>query len=170
MHNPPGNRIRLYAEKDCYFMLKVGDDAPDFEGLTDENKKVTLKELVSRNNLVLYFYPKDETPGCTAEACSFRDEWDDLIKMDATVVGVSSDSVESHKKFKENRKLPFTLVSDPDKRIRKLYGATGMLIPPRITYVISRERKIVHVYNSQMNAKNHVKEAMEALKTIQVQK
>lgn len=151
-------------------MLKVGDTAPDFEGLTDENKKVTLKDLISGNNLVLYFYPKDETPGCTAEACSFRDEWDDLVKLETKVVGVSSDSVESHKKFKENRKLPFTLVSDPDKKIRKLYDATGMLLPPRITYVISKEGKIVHAYNSQMNAKNHVNEAKEALKTLQIPK
>ena len=147
-------------------MLKVGDTAPDFEGVTDENKKVSLKELISGKNLVLYFYPKDETPGCTAEACSFRDEWDELMKLDTTVVGVSSDSVESHRKFKENRKLPFTLISDRDRKIRKLYDATGMLLPPRITYVISKEGKIIHVYNSQMNAKNHVNEAMEALKGV----
>jgi peroxiredoxin Q/BCP len=147
-------------------MLKVGDKAPNFEGFTDENKKVSLIELLEKNNLVLYFYPKDETPGCTAEACSFRDEWDDLLGLDANVVGISSDSVESHKKFKENRKLPFTLISDPSKSIRKLYEASGMLLPSRVTYIIKKDGTIVHVYNSQLNAKNHVREAVEALKKI----
>jgi peroxiredoxin Q/BCP len=146
--------------------LKVGSKAPDFEGLTDEGQRFKLYEVVGKKNVVLYFYPKDETPGCTAEACSFRDNWEEVKKYDAVVVGVSSDSVESHKQFKMRHSLPFTLVSDPDKNIRKLYDVKGSLMPPRVTFVIDKEGVIRHVYDSQLNATAHVKEALSALKKI----
>ncbi len=143
-------------------VLTVGSEAPDFEATADDGKTVKLSDFTSKGPVVLYFYPKDETPGCTAEACAFRDEWDDFKKLGAAVVGVSSDSVDSHRKFKEHRKLPFTLVSDPDQKIRAMYGAKGFLIPPRISFVIVGG-KVVHVYNSQMNATNHVAEAKKAI-------
>ncbi|MEM0155396.1 MAG: peroxiredoxin [Thermoplasmataceae archaeon] len=143
--------------------LNIGDKAPDFEAKADSGSTVTLYEALKSGPVVLYFYPKDETPGCTAEACSFRDNWSDIRELGATVYGVSSDTVESHRKFKEHRNLPFTLLSDPERAIRKTYGATGLLLPPRITYVIDKDGTIVHVYNSQMNAKNHSAEALTAL-------
>lgn len=146
--------------------LKIGDKAPDFDAISDAGSTVTLSKTLKNGPVVLYFYPKDETPGCTAEACSFRDKWSDIKELGATVFGVSSDSVESHVKFKENRSLPFTLLSDPGKTIRKLYGATGTIIPPRVTFVIDSGGTIVHVYNSQMNARNHSTEAISALKKI----
>lgn len=146
--------------------LNVGDKAPDFEAVTDGDEKLRLSEVLKEREVILYFYPKDETPGCTAEACSFRDEWDTIKEMGAEVIGVSSDTAESHRKFKENHKLQFTLVSDRDKAIRTMYGVKGSLFPPRTTFVISREGKIVHVYNSQMNAKHHVDEAVTALKKL----
>jgi peroxiredoxin Q/BCP len=145
-------------------MLKVGDKAPDFSALADNGEKISLSEKLKDGSVVLYFYPKDETPGCTAEACSFRDNWDEIRKLGATVIGVSSDSVESHKKFKNNRKLQFTLVSDESKEIRKLYGATGTLIPPRVTFVIGGDGIIREVYNSQLNATKHVEIALNSLK------
>ena len=89
-------------------------------------------------------------PGCVAEACAFRDRWEDVRKLGATILGVSSDSAESHKKFKANRNLQFTLIADEDKQIRKAYGATGTLIPPRITFVIDKQGTIREVYNSQL--------------------
>jgi peroxiredoxin Q/BCP len=141
--------------------LSVGEDAPDFEAIDDEGNRIKFSDY-SKGKVVLYFYPKDETPGCTAEACAFRDEWDEFKKLDCTIIGVSSDSVESHKKFKEHRKLPFKLVSDPDQKIRSMYGAKGFLIPPRISFVIVNG-KVIHTYNSQMNATNHVKEARRVL-------
>jgi peroxiredoxin Q/BCP len=147
-------------------VLNIGDKAPDFEAKDDSGSGVTLYEALKNGPVVLYFYPKDETPGCTAEACSFRDNWSDIKGLGASVYGVSSDSVESHRKFKEHRSLPFTLLSDPGKSIRKLYGATGLILPPRITYVIAGDGTIVHVYNSQMNAKNHSAEALTALKKL----
>ncbi|EQB69495.1 peroxiredoxin [Cuniculiplasma divulgatum] len=145
--------------------INVGDIAPDFEGTTDSGEKIKFSEVAGNGNVVLYFYPKDETPGCTAEACAFRDEWDEFEKMNAKVIGISSDSPESHKKFKEHRKLPFMLISDPGQKIREIYGAKGRFIPPRISFVIV-DGKIVNIYNSQMNATNHVKIAKEVLSKI----
>lgn len=146
--------------------LNIGDSAPDFEAQTDNGDKLKLSEVLKEKEVILYFYPKDETPGCTAEACTFRDNWDSIRELGAEVIGVSSDTTESHRKFKENHKLQFTLVSDQGKEIRRLYDVKGSILPPRTTFVISRDGKIVHVYNSQMNAKHHVDEALSALKKL----
>lgn len=146
--------------------LNVGDSAPDFEAQSDSGSTLRLSDVLREKEVVLYFYPKDETPGCTAEACSFRDQWDDIRELGAEVIGVSSDSTETHKKFKEHHRLQFTLVSDQDKVIRRLYDVKGSILPPRTTFVISKDGKIVHVYNSQMNAKHHVEEALSALKKL----
>ena len=147
--------------------LEVGSDAPDFEGKTDKGTNVRLYDLLKSSEVVLYFYPKDSTPGCTAEACSFRDNWEDIQKAGAVVIGVSTDSLDSHKKFRDHYSLPFDLVSDPDYKIGKMYGLHGFIIKPRVTFVIDRMGKIRHVYESQLNAKNHVREALSALKSIQ---
>ncbi len=147
--------------------LRVGDKAPDFTGISDSGEKITLSEKLKEGPVVLYFYPKDETPGCVAEACAFRDRWEDVRKLGATILGVSSDSAESHKKFKANRNLQFTLIADEDKQIRKAYGATGTLIPSRITFVIDKQGTIREVYNSQLNASNHVEVALKSLKSFQ---
>lgn len=146
--------------------LQVGDKAPDFEAITDEQKTVRLSEILKEKEVILYFYPKDETPGCTAEACSFRDGWEEIRDMGAEILGVSSDSVESHKKFKEHHNLQFTLLSDPNKELRIKYDVKGSILPPRTTFVISKEGIIVHVFNSQLNAKTHVTEAINALKKL----
>ena len=146
--------------------LKVGDRAPDFNGFTDAGEKISLSAKLKDGPVVLYFYPKDETPGCVAEACSFRDRWEDIRKLGGTVIGVSSDSTESHKNFKSKRSLQFTLVSDENKEIRKAYGATGSLIPPRITFVIDKDGTIKEVYSSQLNATNHVDVALKTLKSL----
>ena len=147
--------------------LKVGDKAPDFNGMSDGGAKISLSEKLKDGPVVLYFYPKDETPGCVAEACAFRDRWEDVRKLGATILGVSSDSAESHKRFKANKNLQFTLIADEDKQIRKAYGATGTLIPPRITFVIDKQGTIREVYNSQLNASNHVEVALKSLKSFQ---
>ena len=118
--------------------------------------------------MVLYFYPKDETPGCTAEACAFRDNYEDFVDAGAVVIGVSQDSEKSHKAFAEHHRLPFLLISDSDKALRKAYGVPNNLgfIPGRVTFVIDREGKIQHVFNSQINATKHVTEALEVLKRL----
>lgn len=146
--------------------LKVGDKAPLFEGILDNDTKISLGDLIGTKNIILYFYPKDMTPGCTAEACGFRDNWQKILSLDATVLGVSSQSTESHREFKEKEKLPFPLISDAKSEIRKLYGATGFLIPPRITFVIDKQGVIRFIFNSQINVTKHIETALEQLEQI----
>ncbi|ARM75515.1 peroxiredoxin [Acidianus manzaensis] len=147
-------------------MPKVGEKAPLFESVTDSGEKFALSDFIGKHNIVLYFYPKDDTPGCTREACAFRDNWDLLKGYDVVVVGVSSDDIDSHKKFKQKYNLPFILVSDPDKKIRELYDAKGFILPDRVTFVIDKQGIIRHIYKSQMNPENHVKEALKTLEKI----
>ncbi|MUM65813.1 redoxin domain-containing protein [Acidianus infernus] len=147
-------------------MVKIGDKAPLFEAINDNGDKIALSDFIGKHNIVLYFYPKDDTPGCTREACAFRDNWDLLKDYDVVVIGVSSDNVESHKRFKEKYNLPFILISDPDGKIRELYGAKGFILPGRVTFVIDKNGIIMHVYKSQFNPVNHVKEALRALEEI----
>jgi len=101
-----------------------GKAAPDFTLIDLEGKKVSLKDFAGKD-LILYFYPKDDTPGCTKEACGFRDGWKELTKAGAAVVGVSADGAESHKKFISKYRLPFPLLSDPDRKVMEKYGAYG---------------------------------------------
>jgi peroxiredoxin Q/BCP len=104
--------------------LQVGDSAPDFEALSDSGKKLKLSDFRGKR-VVLYFYPKDSTPGCTTQACGFRDSYPTVEKRKAVVLGVSPDGVSSHQKFKEKQKLPFTLVVDADHKIADAYGVWG---------------------------------------------
>lgn len=137
-----------------------------FSALTDDGNRIDLSEALKKSNLVLYFYPKDETSGCTAEACSFRDSWSEVTAANALVIGVSSDSVESNAAFREHHALPFTLISDPDKKIREAYGVRGRLLPPRVTFVVDQSGIIRHVYDSQLAPTNHVREALGALRKL----
>ncbi len=146
--------------------LKIGDAAPVFEATADDGSKFALADVLGKNNIVLYFYPKDFTAGCTKEACSFRDVWDKANSLNATVIGVSSDSQETHARFKKEHGLQFTLVTDSNKSIRKLYGATGPLIPPRITFIIDKFGKIRNIFNSQLNITKHIEESLNTLETI----
>jgi peroxiredoxin Q/BCP len=143
--------------------LKVGDEAPLFESVADDGTKFSLSDVIGKTNIVLYFYPKDFTHGCTKEACSFRDNWDQILQSGATVVGISSDSQEKHADFKKEYKLPFALVSDQNKDIRKLYGVTGSFLPPRVTFVIDLSGKIKNIFNSQLNVTKHVEESLSTL-------
>ena len=144
--------------------VEVGDTAPDFTLPDATGKDISLAALRGRP-VVLYFYPKDDTPGCTKEACTFRDQFEDFREAGAEVVGVSSDSSESHKKFATRYKLPFTLLSDRGGKVRKLYGvpATLGLLPGRVTFVIDAGGVVRHVFNSQLDATRHVSEALGVL-------
>ncbi|MGI0080796.1 MAG: peroxiredoxin [Nitrososphaerales archaeon] len=148
--------------------VKIGDKAPLFEGTTDSGEKIFLSNLIGSKNVILYFYPKDDTPGCTAEACGFRDNWGKILSMDATVIGVSAQSVDSHLGFKKKYSLPFPLVSDPDNEIRKLYGATGFMVPPRITFVLDRDGVVRDIINSQLNITKHLRTSLQTLESIKV--
>lgn len=146
--------------------LKTGDIAPSFTLLNQHGIEISLDSLLNQQIVVLYFYPKDETPGCTTEACQFRDDYELFQDNGAEVVGISSDSVESHLKFSENHNLPFQLLSDVDGKIRKKYDVpkTLGLIAGRVTYVIDQDGKILHIFNSQFNPKKHIEEAIKIIK------
>lgn len=149
--------------------IKVGDRAPDFALPKQDGTTVSLSELLTKSAVVLYFYPKDDTPGCTAEACSFRDSYEDFKQAGAEVVGISSDSESSHAAFASKYRLPFTLVSDQGGKVRKAYGvpSTFGLLPGRVTYVIDQQGVVRHVFNSLLNATKHVTDALEVLKRLQ---
>jgi peroxiredoxin Q/BCP len=121
--------------------------------------------IIGKKNLVIYFYPRNETKVCTAQACSFRDAYQDFQDFDCEVIGISADDVKSHVSFAENHSLPFILLSDGDKKIRKLFGVSNDLfvIPGRTTYVINKEGVIIHIFSDQLSAGKHIKESLLAL-------
>ena len=146
--------------------LQVGDVAPDFTLPTQSGGSVRLADYRGRQAVVVYFYPKDNTRGCTAEACAFRDSYEVFQQAGAEVIGISSDSVDSHEHFAEQYRLPFILASDIGGKVRKRYHvpSTLGLLPGRVTYVIDREGMIRHIFSSQLNAERHVAEALRILR------
>ena len=148
--------------------LNLGDKAPQFTLPTADGRQVSLSDYRGRQPVVVYFYPKDDTPGCTAEACAFRDQYEDFKQAGAEVIGISSDAPEAHAKFASKHRLPFLLLSDRDGAVRKAYGvpATLGLLPGRVTFVVDREGIIRHLFSSQFRATKHVSEAIGVLRTL----
>lgn len=146
----------------------VGDVAPDFTLPSHTSGQVSLSDYRGQV-VVLYFYPKDDTPGCTAQACALRDSHEVFTDAGAVVIGISSDSVESHQKFAERYKLPFTLASDEGGATRKAYGipATFGIIPGRVTYVIDADGVIRHFFRSQNRIGGHVDGALAMVRQLQ---
>jgi peroxiredoxin Q/BCP len=149
--------------------INVGDKAPDFTLPSQMGDNVTLSEYFDKKNVVLYFYPKDETRGCTREACEFRDSYDVFTSLGAEVLGVSSDTLESHKSFATHHGLPFLLLSDEKGEVRKLYGvpSTMGVIPGRVTYLIDKKGIVRHVFNSQFQPEKHIEEALKILRELE---
>ena len=146
-------------------MLQVGQTAPDFTLKTTAGAPFRLSQLRGRH-VVLYFYPKDDTPGCTAQACSFRDQDEDFKDLGAEVVGVSSDSEKSHQKFTQKHSLPFELLADEKGDVRKLYEVPRALLgllPGRVTFVIDKKGVIQYIFNSLSGATDHVSKTKEVL-------
>jgi peroxiredoxin Q/BCP len=149
--------------------INVGDKAPDFTLPSQMGDNVTLSEYFGKKNIVLYFYPKDETRGCTREACEFRDSYNVFTSLGAEAMGVSSDTLESHKSFATHHGLPFLLLSDEKGKVRKLYGVPSILgvIPGRVTYIIDKKGIVRHIFNSQFQPEKHIEEALKILKEIE---
>ncbi len=148
--------------------LQVGDKIPDFSAKDNKGNDFDSASVVGKKPVVFYFYPKDNTPGCTAQACSFRDQYEDFKDLGAEVVGISSDSIASHEKFAHQYKLPFILLSDDDKKLRNLFGVKPNLfglIPGRVTYVVDRNGIIQLIFDSLV-ATNHIAKALEKIKKI----
>lgn len=149
--------------------LAVGDKCPEFILKDQNNTDFDIKKVLGKQVLVIYFYPKDDTPGCTAEACSFRDSYEEFKDLGCEVIGISSDSPEKHAKFAEKHRLSFTLLADTSRTVRKLFGVPGNLfglIPGRVTYIIDKKGTIRHIYNSLTNAAGHIRESINAVKSI----
>jgi peroxiredoxin Q/BCP len=148
--------------------IVAGSKAPDFTLPSQSEEMVNLSDYLGNRPVVLFFYPKDDTPGCTKEVCAFRDSFEDFRKLDAEVIGISSDSVKSHRSFANKHDLPFTLLSDEGGKIRRLYGVPNTLglFPGRVTYLIDRGGVVRHVFSSQLGFVNHVEEALQALRSI----
>lgn len=147
-------------------LLQIGTAAPDFTLADHTGAMRTLSEFKG-SYVVVYFYPKDDTPGCTKEACMIRDVYNDFEKAGIVVLGISKDSPASHAKFREKYELPFILLSDPEKHAIEVYGATGMLFSKRITYIIDPQGIVVAVYPN-VDPAGHAIELLKDIKDLQV--
>jgi peroxiredoxin Q/BCP len=147
--------------------IEVGSLIPQFT-LADQNGNTfSVSSVIGKKNLVIYFYPKDDSPGCTAEACAFRDQFEVFNEADAVIIGISGQSVASHKKFADKYRLTYTLLSDEGDKVRKLFGVPVNflgLLPGRVTYIVDKAGKVIYVFDSQTQATKHVDEALRILK------
>jgi peroxiredoxin Q/BCP len=148
--------------------VEVGDKAPDFTLHSQSGQSVSLSDFLGRRVVVLYFYPKDDTPGCTAEACAFRDNYEVFTEAGAEVIGISSDSVSKHERFSGRYRLPFTLLADEGGAVRKQYGVPSSfgILPGRVTYVIDRQGVVRHVFSSMTNIDRHVGDALTVVRQL----
>src|ERR1700744_705457 len=149
--------------------IGVGDQAPDFTLPSQSGEQVRLQDRLGDGVVVLYFYPKDNTSGCTAEACAFRDSYEAFTDAGATVIGVSSDSESKHAGFAAKHNLPFPLLADQGGKFRKAYGVPAVLgvLPGRVTYVIDRTGTVRNVFSSMTGIDKHVSEALEIVRQLQ---
>jgi peroxiredoxin Q/BCP len=149
--------------------LNVGDKAPNFALPKPSGETFSLADALGKRAVVLFFYPKDDTPGCTVEACTFRDSYEAFAEAGAEVIGVSADSGDSHAGFASKHRLPMTLLTDAGGKVRALYGvkATLGLMPGRATFVIDKAGTIAHVFVSQLRVKSHVEKALAVVRGLQ---
>ena len=158
-----------FSQNNTMNEIKIGSNVPTFT-LPDQNGNLfDINSVLGKKNIVIYFYPKDDSPGCTAEACSFRDQFEVFTEADAVIIGISGQSVESHKAFAEKHRLSFTLLSDEGNKIRKLFGVAPNLLgflPGRVTFVADKKGRVIYIFNSQSQATKHVDEALRILKDL----
>lgn len=149
-------------------LIQVGSQAPSFRLPTSNGAYVSLEDFRGKQNVVVYFYPKDFTRGCTAEACEFRDYYEQFKTLGAEVIGISGDGLQSHDAFAKEHSLPFILLSDSDGSVRKAYEVKKSLglIPGRVTFVIDKQGVVRHVFSSQARATAHTAEALAVLKSL----
>jgi len=144
--------------------IKIGDMIPSFALKDQDDKEFDISTFLGRKKLVIFFYPQDGSLNCTKEACYFRDMSDVFEEADAVIIGISGQSVESHKEFAEKNHLGYTLLSDSENKVRKLFGVPGRvfgLIPGRVTYVADRTGKVVYIFDSQTDTQRHADEALK---------
>jgi thioredoxin-dependent peroxiredoxin len=143
--------------------LSVGDKIVSFKLPNQNGEEISIEDILGKSNIVIYFYPKDNSLSCTKEACGFRDMYEAYLEHDVVVLGVSSDSVSTHKKFHTKNHLNFDVLSDKNSKVRALFGVPSKLwvIPGRVTYVINKKGVIVKIYDSLFNPSKHIKETLD---------
>lgn len=145
--------------------VKIGDRAPNFTLQSSTGENISLSQFLGKKNVVLFFYPRNEGPTCCKEAEAFRDDYEAFKETNAEVIGISAQSVDSHKSFANHHNLPYILLSDADNKVRKLYGVSSTLgVPGRVTFVMDEEGIVKHVFVSQLHFNKHSKEALQALR------
>lgn len=175
------NQLNLYQKPECIVSLpKIvemalikGDTCPDFTLPNQHGEQFSMNTVLGEKIIVLYFYPKDDTPGCTAEACSFRDSYETFKDLGCEVIGISSDSISKHKAFAEKHRITFTLLADTDKKIRKLFDVPSSafgLIPGRVTYIIDKNKKIIDIHNALLDATSHITKAIKVVQNMSDEK
>jgi peroxiredoxin Q/BCP len=147
-------------------LIQAGQPAPDFTLEAPDGRTVHLADYRGNKNVVLFFYPKDETLGCTVEACTFRDSYEEFASAGAEVIGISADDGESHKRFAGRHRLPMLLLSDPDGRVRAAYGVRNGLLPGRVTFLIDKDGVVRHVTDSMLRFRKHVSESLAHLRAL----
>lgn len=149
--------------------LNIGSAVPQFELIDQYGNRFYIDSVLGKKNLVIYFYPKDDSPGCTKQACSFRDQFEVFAEADAVIIGISAQSVKSHFEFAKKHRLNYILLSDTKNKVRNLFGVPADLfglIPGRVTYVINKAGKVVYIFNSQTQVEKHVNEALRFLQEL----
>ena len=149
--------------------IQIGDHCPIFSLPDSLGKDIQVNDYLGQKILVLFFYPKDDTPGCTKEACAFRDAYADFVDLGCEVFGISSDAAATHQNFQQKHQLPYPLLSDSQKNVRQQFGVPGNLfglIPGRVTYVIGLDGKVAGIFNSQTNPVGHINEALKVVKSL----
>lgn len=149
--------------------VQIGDHCPVFSLPDSQGKDIHVNDYLGQKILVLFFYPKDDTPGCTREACAFRDAYADFVDLGCEVFGISSDAAAAHQNFQQKYQLPYPLLSDTQKKVRQQFGVPGNLfglIPGRVTYVIGLDGKVAGIFNSQTNPVGHIHEALKVVKSL----
>ncbi len=149
--------------------IQIGDHCPIFSLPDSIGKDIQVNDYLGQKILVLFFYPKDDTPGCTKEACAFRDAYADFVDLGCEVFGISSDAAATHQNFQQKHQLPYPLLSDSQKKVRQQFGVPGNLfglIPGRVTYVIGLDGKVAGIFNSQTNPVGHITEALKVVKSL----
>ncbi len=158
------------SNSDSMQKIEVGSKIPQFNLSDQHGNNFDINSVLGKKNLVIYFYPKDDTPGCTAEACYFQDQFEVFKQANADVIGISGQSVESHKNFAEKYRLTYTLLSDDGNTIRKLFGVPSNflgLLPGRVTYIVDKTGTVIYMFNSQSQATKHVDEALKILQQLE---
>ena len=150
-------------------MIAIGDPCPIFQLPNQDGELVDIQKIIGEQNIVIYFYPKDDTRGCTIEACSFRDANQEFLDLGATVIGISADNVDSHKRFSTKYQLNFSLLADQKKEVRNLFGVPASLfgiLPGRVSYVINKKGVVCGIYNSMLDPNGHIDKALALLRTL----